>query len=110
MKELLIFRGGVRSEKKTLSDGNEHTLYYKARTPTEVALFVGAERRYPETEAGDLLREKTRAKFIADSLCDEAGVTLMTADEALLIPATLKPELCWLVIGGSNAAGEAGKG
>jgi hypothetical protein len=109
MKELLLFRGGVRSDKKTLSDGNEHTLYYKARTPTEVALFVGAERRYAETEAGDLMREKTRAKFIAASLCDEGGSPLLTEDEALLIPATLKPEICWMVIGGSNTAGEAGK-
>jgi len=33
----------------------------------------------------------------------------MTEDEAKLIPATLKPELCNMILIGSNEIGEAGK-
>ena len=108
MKELLmVARGGVLSATKTLSDGNEHTLYFKARTAAEVVAFAGAEKRFPDTDEGDLAREKNRAKFIADSLCDEAGAALMTVDEAMLIPSTFKPELCGMVLTGSNKAGKA---
>jgi hypothetical protein len=109
MKELLLFRGGVRSVKKTLADGEEHTLYYKARTPAECAAFAGAERRYPDTPEGDALREKTRAKFLAESMCDEAGEPLLTLEEAAMLPMTLKPELCLLIVQGSSTPGEAGK-
>lgn len=102
-------RGGILSAKKTLSDGNEHTIYFRAKTPAEVVAFSGAERRYADDDKGDLAREKARAKFIAESLCDEAGAPLLTEAEAMQIPATLKPELCGMVLTGSNAPGEAGK-
>jgi len=105
-----LFRGGVRSATKTLADGKEHTLYYKARTPNEVAVFVGAQQRFAGDEAGDLARQDHRARFIADSLCHEDGSPLMTEDEAKLIPATLKPEICEMVVRGSNEIGDAGKG
>lgn len=108
-KSLLMVRGGVRSAKKVLSDGNEHTLYFQARMPNEIAVFMGAERRFTEDEAGDLAREKARARFIASSLCDESGQPLMTLDEAMAIPQTLKPEICAMVVLGSNQPGEAGK-
>ncbi len=109
-KSLLMARGGIRSAKKTLDDGNEHTLHFKAKTPNEIATYSGAERRIPETAAGDLLREKMRAEFIAGSLCDETGAALMTVDEALLVPATLKPELCHMILLGSSETTDAGKG
>jgi hypothetical protein len=109
-KSLLMFRGGVRSTVKRLADGNEHTLFYKAKTPDEIALFLGAQGRFTPDEAGDLARQKTRAKFIASSLCNEDGTLLMTEAEAALIPATLKPELCELIVIGSNDIGDAGKG
>ena len=108
-KALLMFHGGVRSAVKTLSDGKEHTLHFRAKTPSEVALFLGGERRYSDDEAGDKLRERKRAEFIAGALCDEAGAALMTSEEATLIPATLKPELCQMIVQSSNDLGEAGK-
>jgi len=109
-KALLMFRGGVRSATKTLADGQEHTLHYRAKTPDEIAVFLGAQTRFTNDEAGDLARQKARAKFIASSLCDEAGEPLMTDAEAALIPATYKPELCEMIITGSSEIGDAGKG
>lgn len=109
-KNLLLFRGGVRSVTKTLADGQEHTFHYKAKTPDEIALFLGAQSRVPDDEKGDLLRQNLRAKFIASSLCEEGGEPLMTEAEAKMIPATLKPELCALILHGSNEVGDAGKG
>jgi hypothetical protein len=108
MKALLMARGGVLSAKKKLSDGQEHTLYFKAKTPDEIATFLGAERRYTADEAGDLAREKRRAEFIASSLCDEGGAVLMTLEEARQIPTLLKPEICALIFEGSSNPGDAG--
>ena len=109
VKELLLFRGGVRSATKKLADGQEHTLYYKAKTPDEIAVFLGSQSRFTNDETGDLARQKTRAKFIASSLCNEDGSPLLTESEAMMIPATLKPELCELIVVGSNEIGDAGK-
>lgn len=109
MKSLLMFHGGIRTATKTLIDGEEHVLYFKAKTPAEVAAYVGAERRVPDTAEGDNLRQKTRAIFIATSMCDVEGVLMFTAQEAELIPATLKPELCNMILEGSNTPGESGK-
>lgn len=109
-KALLMFRGGVRSTVKKLADGQEHTLHYLAKTPDEIAVFLGSQGRFTNDEAGDLARQKTRAKFIASSLCDESGAALMTEAEAALIPATLKPDLCEMIVIGSNEIGDAGKG
>ncbi len=108
-KSLLMFRGGIRTATKKLADGNEHQLHYKAKTPDEIAVFLGAQGRFTQDEAGDLARQRTRAKFIASSLCNEDGTPLMTEAEAMLIPATLKPELCELIVVGSNEIGDAGK-
>jgi hypothetical protein len=108
-KALLMYRGGVRSAVKKLADGEDHTLFYKAKTPDEIAVFLGAQGRFTNDEAGDLARQKMRAEFIATSMCTEDGTPLMTKAEALLIPATLKPELCELIVRGSNDIGEAGK-
>lgn len=104
-----MYRGGVRSATKTLADGKEHTLYYKAKTPNEIAAFLGAQQRIADDAAGDAERQKTRARFIAESLCNEDGAQLMTFEEAQLIPVTLKPQLCEMVILGSNEIGDAGK-
>ncbi len=104
-----MFRGGVRSITKTLGDGNEHTLYYKARTPNELAAHLGAESAFKEDEAGSVARQKLRAKFIGSSLCTESGEPLMTTAEAELIPGTLKAELVALILAGSNELGDAGK-
>lgn len=109
-KSLLMFRGGVRTAKKKLSDGNEHVLHFKAKTPDEIALFLGAQNRVTDDEAGDLARQVIRARFIATSLCHEDGSLLMTEEEARLVPATLKPQLCEMILVGSNEIGEAGKG
>jgi hypothetical protein len=109
-KALLMFRGGVRSAKRKLADGNEHSLHFKAKTPNEIALFLGSQNRISDDEAGDIARQDLRAKFIATSLCHEDGSLLMTEDEAKLIPATLKPQLCEMILLGSNEIGDAGKG
>lgn len=109
-KSLLMFHGGVRSAVRKLADGNEHTLHFKAKTPSEVTAFLGAERRFTDDAAGDKARDKHRAAFICASLCDESGELLMTEAEAMLIPATLKPQLCQMVVDESNQPGEAGKG
>jgi len=109
-KALLMFRGGVRTARKKLADGAEHDLFYKAKTPDEIALFLGAQNRVSDDEAGDLARQAIRARFIATSLCHEDGSLLMSEDEARMIPATLKPQLCEMILLGSNDIGEAGKG
>lgn len=109
MKNLLMVYSGIRSAEKTLVDGEVHTLYFKAKTPADVAAFTGAERRIENTEAGDQLRELVRAEFIAKSLCNEDGTLMFTVEEAKLIPATLKPELCQMILVGSNVPGESGK-
>jgi hypothetical protein len=92
-----------------MADGEEHTLYFLAKTPTELALFAGADGRYTQDEKGDLARQKNRAKFIGESLCEEDGTLLLTSEEALLIPPSLKTELCALIFEVSNTPGEAGK-
>lgn len=104
-KALLLYRGGVRSVVRTLADGAEHTLYYKARTPNELAVYFGAESTFGDDEKGNLARQKARARFIADSLCTEDGEPLLTLAEAELVPGTLKAEICQFVIAGSNEAG-----
>jgi hypothetical protein len=108
-KSLLLFRGGVRSAVKRLADGADHTLYYKARTPDEIAVFLGAQQRITPDAAGDLERQRQRAAFIAASMCTETGEPLLTEDEARQIPATLKPELCEMIVVGSNEVGALGK-
>ena len=109
-KSLLMVRGGVKSAKRKLADGNEHTLYFNAKTPNEIALFLGAQNRISDDEAGDIARQDLRAKFIATALCNEDGSPLLTFEEAQRIPATLKPELCNMIVMGSNEIGDAGKG
>jgi hypothetical protein len=109
-KALLLFRGGVRTATKTLSDGQDHQIFYKAKTPDEIAVFLGAQSRFTPDKAGDLMRQKTRAEFIASSLCNEDGSPLMTDAEAQMIPATLKVELGEMIVRGSNEIGDAGKG
>lgn len=104
-KALLLYRGGVRSVVRTLADGAEHKLYYKARTPNELAVYFGAESSFGDDEKGNLARQKARARFIADSLCTESGEPLLTVAEAELVPGTLKAEICQFVIAGSNEAG-----
>ncbi len=118
-KSILMFRGGIRSEKKNLWTGKtddegkpvtvEHTLYYKARTPNELAAHFGAEGAFTSDEAGSVARQKHRAKFIAASLCTESGDPLMTVAEAELILGGLKSEIVNMVVIGSNEAGDAGK-
>lgn len=107
-KSLLMYRGGVRSVVKRLADGNEHTLYYKAKTPNELAAYYGAEAAFAEDEKGNVERQKFRARFIAGSLCTEAGEPLLTPAEAELITGTLKGEICAFIAIGSNEAGNAG--
>jgi hypothetical protein len=119
MKSLLMFRGGVRSATKALNTGKvdaegkpvteEHTLYYKARTPNELAAHFGAESAFTNDEAGSVARQKHRAKFIAASMCDEAGQSLMTTAEAELILGSLKAEIVNMIVVGSNESGDAGK-
>lgn len=104
-KALLLFRGGVRSVVRTLADGAEHTLHYKARTPNELAAYFGAEASYGDNEKDNVARQKTRARFIAESLCNEDGTPLLTVAEAELVPGTLKAEICQFIIAGSNEAG-----
>ena len=84
-KALLMFRGGIRSVKKMLSDGNKHTLYYKAKTPNELAAHFGAEQAFTSDEAGNVARQKYRAKFIASSMCTEDGRPSVTVAEAELV-------------------------
>jgi hypothetical protein len=116
---LFTFRSGIREVKRKLGDGQEHTLYFRAKTPSELALFMGAEKRYPETDAGDILRETTRAEFIATSLCDEAGELLFRSKgekgnekpDPQLIPPLMKLELSFMIMQESNRSDAAvGKG
>lgn len=110
---LFTFRSGIREVKRKLGDGQVHTLYFKAKTPNELALFMGAEKRYPATDEGDILRETTRADFIASSLCDEAGNLLFgkgKADAQSIAP-LMKMELAFMIVSESNRSdAEVGKG
>lgn len=118
---LFTFRSGIREVTRKLGDGKEHKLYFKAKTPTELALFTGAERRYPETPEGDVQRETNRAEFIASSLCDEAGELLFASKaegkgaagkpDPQAIPPSMKLELCLMITAESNRSDAAlGKG
>lgn len=109
-KSLLMYRAGVRSTKRTLADGKEHDIFYKAATPSAVALFVAAQSRANGKNDDESVSawQKKQAEFIAAHLCNDDGSALMTVDEAMNIPATLKPELCWLIVSGSNEAGDTG--
>lgn len=108
-KSLLMFQqGGIRCVQKVLGD-SEQTLYFKARNPSQIAAYYSAERRFPDTEAGDIGRDKMRAEFIAGSLCDESGAPLLTAEEAQMIPIPLRVELCLMITSESNRPGDPGK-
>jgi hypothetical protein len=107
-KQILMFRGGVKSATKKLADGKEYTIFFKSRTPEEIAVFVGIQSRMTDDTAGDLARQKGRAEFIANSLCNEDGSLLMTIEEARMIPVTLKPQLCEMIITASNDIGDLG--
>ena len=119
-KELLMFRGGIRTAVKPLATGKfdsdgkqiteEHTLHYKARTPNELAEYFGTLHALSEDGEGAVARQKYLAKFIAASMCDEAGEPLMTAAEAELIKVQLKFEIASMIVVGSNESGDAGKG
>lgn len=100
--------GTIKEGKLTLATG-EQTLFYRTRTPNEIARFAGSERRYPATEEGDLQREVSRAAFVAESFCNEDGSALMTKEEAQQIPSLVKFDLCMMVVTGSSQIGEAGK-
>lgn len=108
---LLVNVGGVLSDVQKLSDGNEHTLHFKAKSSAEVAAFWGFVRRSKdESETSDLARERRSAEFIASSLCDEVGVLVFSgADEAMAVPPTLKVELVNMIIAGSNKPAGSGK-
>lgn len=108
-KSLLFAPTGIRSEEKTLADGNKHKLYFKALTPNQIALFFGAQGRFSDDEPSDIARETHRARFIADALVNEDGTPLLTFIEAQNIPRTLKPELIAMILKGSQEIGEAGK-
>lgn len=109
-KSRLLFRGGIRSFTKTYEDETVETFHYKARTPNELAAFVGGENVLKDDAAGGIARQKHRAQFLASSLCTETGEALVTVAEAEMIPGTLKAEICNLIVVGSNDVGEAGKG
>lgn len=109
-KFLLMYRAGVRSTKCKLADGKEHDLFYRAATPNAVALFIAAQDRARGKNEPQTVEEwqNAQAKFIAEHLCNEDGSPLMTEAEAKYVPTTLKPELCWLIVAGSNESGDAG--
>ena len=111
-KALLMYRAGVRSVKRTLADGKEHEIFYKAATPTEIALLGAAHARLAGKYDDDSAKamQKLQAQFIADHLCNEDGSALMTVDEAMNIPTTLKPEICKFIVEGSNETGDLGNG
>lgn len=107
-KSLLMYRGGVRSVDRKLADGQEHKLFYKAKTPNELAAYFGALDVLQAGPDGAVSRQKEYAKLIAGSLCDEHGEPLMSFAEAELIPAGLKREICDFITVGSNQAGVSG--
>lgn len=92
--------GTVKSE-----EWEGHTIYFRTRTPNEIACFAGGERRYEQTQEGDLQREVARSAFVADALCNEDGSPLMTAQEAQSIPPLVKFELAMLIVTGSSKIG-----
>lgn len=100
--------GTIKEGELNLATGAQK-LFYRTRTPNEIACFAGAERRYSQSEEGDLQREVSRAAFVADSFCDEDGKPLMTKEEAQRVPTLVKFDLCMLVVTGSSTIGEAGK-
>lgn len=109
-KNFLIPTGGIKSSPFKCLDGVERTVHVKCKTQDEIVGFAGSLMRLPDDEKGDLKRQRVRAEFIANGLCDETGEPLMTADEAYLIPAMTKVEICELIIKLSNDIGDAGNG
>jgi hypothetical protein len=113
--DALLARGGVRAFKLMLGTKaapQERSIYFKAKSSQEIAVFLGAERRYPDNEQGDVLRERTRASFIATALCDEAGsLAFKSAEEAMALPNLVKLELCNSIVRESGRTdAELGKG
>lgn len=108
-KSALLYRGGVKSVQRKLVDGELHTLFYKARTPEELAAYFGAQQTFKEDEKGAVERQKHRAKFISESLVNEDGSPLLTYEEARGIPGTLKVEIVSFIIAGSNGELEEAK-
>lgn len=105
-----MFRGGVRSFVKKYEDDTEETFHYKARTPEELAAHFGALQAFTPDAPGAVARQAHLAKFIAASMCDEAGNPVITAAEAAKLTATNKAEIANLIATGSNESGDAGKG
>lgn len=110
IKKFLIPTGGIKSSPFKCLDGVERTLHFKCKTQDEIVGFAGSLMRLKDDEEGDLKRQRIRAEFVASSLCDETGALLMTGDEAYLIPAITKVEMCELIIKLSNDIGDAGNG
>lgn len=104
---LLQYRGGVRSlGKKKLADGNEHELFYIARTPAEVSVLYGklaAADKIEDVEKRVAMVNRLETQYIAASMCQDDGSPLLTEEQAAKVPLTLKRELRDLISLGSNA-------
>jgi hypothetical protein len=86
-----------------------HRIFFKARTPDELALFYSRNARTPATTEGDLESVKLRREFIQASLCNEDGSQLMTMAQAKKLHLTLLPQLCSMICDGSSGVDEAKK-
>lgn len=111
----LMAGDGVRSFVMKLGPNGkqvEKTIYFKSKSTEEIAVFLGAERRYPDNEQGDIARERTRAAFIATALCDENGsLAFGSTTEAMKLPIPVKLELVNCIVRESGKTdAELGKG
>lgn len=106
MKHLLIASGDTKERSVKLADGEDHKLYFKQLTPDEIASFLGAVNRIPDTEKGDIERQKLQANLIALSMRNETGEPLMSKEEAGKVPVMMKLKLCSLIIECSGDIGD----
>ena len=105
MDWLLTQPGTIRSETQKFGDGKEHTFHFKARAPNEIAAHFGTVQglnKDGQSADAAVAVQKEIAKFIAESLCNEDGTSLLTAEVAERIGPVLKGQLRDIIVGGST--------
>jgi len=79
----LFVSSEVQEKKVKLTDGSEHTLYFKELPAIEFRRFALAEQ-----SNDDDVRATSIAKLIAASLCEADGKPAITFDKALQLKAS----------------------
>jgi hypothetical protein len=83
LNESFFVSNQVQEKKVKLSDGSEHTLYFKELPAVEFRRFALAEQ-----SENDDIKAASVAKLIASSLCEPDGKPAITFEKALQLKAS----------------------